>query len=126
MSKYSHLPIYIDAGNLLKEFYLRIPKFDKQYKYLLGGKLVEYSTNTVAIIMEINNSRDTAERQRLIMDLEKNIEMMLVYIRISFDLKQINSGDSYMFLSEKIINILKQAEGWKKYLNKDAPRVCIT
>jgi hypothetical protein len=118
MSRYSHLPIYVEAQRILLEFYNRIPKFDKQYKYFLGGKLIEYSTNIVAVIMEINNSRDKQERINLMHQLEKNLDMLLVYTRIAYDLKQIKSDDSYMFLSEKIINVLKQSEGWKKYLTK--------
>lgn len=118
MSRYSHLPIYVESQKILLEFYNRIPKFHKQYKYFLGGKLIEYSTNIVALIMEINNSRDKEERAILSYQLEKNLDMLLVYTRIAYDLKQIKSDDAYMFLSEKIINVLKQNEGWKKYLSK--------
>ena len=116
MSRYSHLPIYIEAQNLLKEFHVRVPKFHKQYKYSLGSTLIEHSTAIVAKIMEINNSRDGEERRALVRQLEKNIDMLFVHLRISYDLKQINSDDSYMFLSGKITEILKQTEGWKKYL----------
>jgi len=40
MAQYAHLPIYNLAYELLKEFYQRVPKFAKQYKYLLGEKLI--------------------------------------------------------------------------------------
>ena len=41
MAQYSHLPIYNTAFSLLREMYERIPKFGKQYKYLLGGEITE-------------------------------------------------------------------------------------
>lgn len=118
MSKYSHLPIYVEANNILREYYTRIPKFDKQYKYLLGGKLMECCSNNVAYIMDINNSRDKIERIEISSKLEKNLDMLLVHTRIAYDLKQIKTSEVYMFLSEKILNVLKQNEGWKKYLRK--------
>lgn len=118
MSRYSHLPIYISAMDLLRELYKRVPKFNKQYKYFLGGELMKYSTKIVSLIMDINNEKDKEERISLVNNLDSNIEMLMVHTRISHDLKQLGSDDSYMFLSEKMVNLSKQTEGWKKYLQK--------
>ncbi len=51
MAQYSHLPIYNLAYELLKEFYQRIPKFTKQYKYLLGEKLVGANIKTPRTVL---------------------------------------------------------------------------
>ena len=116
MSQYSNLPIYNSSVNCLKDFYQRIPKFAKQYKYLLGGKLIEYNTKIISLIFEISNSRDKEERIRLVDEIEKNLDLLLIHVRICNELKQFGVESSYLYVSENLIDISNQAERWKKYL----------
>ena len=116
MSQYSHLPIYNSSVNCLKDFYQRIPKFAKQYKYLLGGKLIEYNIKIISLIYEISNSRNKDERIKLIGDIEKNIDLLLIHVRICNELKHFGTESSYLYVSENLIDISNQAERWKNYL----------
>ena len=116
MSQYSSLPIYNSAVNCLKDLYKRIPKFAKQYKYLLGGKLIEYNIKIISLIYEISNSRDKDERIKLVEKIEKNIDLLLIHVRICNDLKQFGMESSYLYVSENLVDISNQATRWKKYL----------
>jgi IS4 transposase len=119
VSRYSNLPIYNSAVNCLKDLYKRIPKFDKQYKYLLGGKLVEYNTKIITLIFEISNSRDSAQRSDLCSEILKNADLMMIHARICNDLKQFGKEESYLYVSENLVNISDQAEKWKKHLDNN-------
>ncbi|MCX6717850.1 MAG: hypothetical protein NTU76_04240 [Candidatus Taylorbacteria bacterium] len=92
MSQYSHLPIYNSTINCLKDLYQRIPKFSKQYKYLLGGKLIEYNTKIISLIFEISNSRNKEERMAFVDEIAKNIDLLLIHIRIC------NGGNGVRYL----------------------------
>jgi hypothetical protein len=118
MSQYSSLPIYNSSVNCLKDLYKRIPKFSKQYKYLLGGKLIEYNIKIISLIYEISNSRNKEERIKLADEIEKNIDLLLIHVRICNDLKQFGTESSYLYVSENLIDISNQAERWKNYLAK--------
>ena len=114
VAQYSHLPIYNLAFDLLKEFYQRVPKFSKQYKYFLGGRLVEYNVEIIRLIIETNNERDTGKRTNLLKDLGEKIELLIIHLRIANELKQLGQQKSYLFLVEKAVNLSRQAEGWRK------------
>ena len=116
MSQYSHLPIYNSSVNCLKDFYQRIPKFAKQYKYLLGGKLIEYNTKIISLIFEISNSRDKEERRVLADEIAKTLDLLMIHVRVCNDLKQFGKEDSYLYVSENLVDISNQAEKWRKYL----------
>lgn len=113
MSQYLHLPIYNTAFDFLKELYIRIPKFDKQYKYLLGEKLTEAMVEIIALIIQANNERGS-NRVAVLETLLKKVETLTLYCRIAEELHQWGGTKKYMFLAEKLDNLGRQAEGWKK------------
>ena len=114
MARYSHLPIYNTAFQLLNEFYQRIPKFDKQYKYLLGGEILKINIEIVRLILEVNNEKDKRPRQELMKDLIWQAESLNILLRIAYEMKQLGGEKSYLFLMEKTISLVKQAESWRK------------
>lgn len=115
MAQYSHLPIYNLAFSVLREFYVRTPKFGKQYKYFLGGELIKYATEIIKIIIRANNERDKEMRIKLIEHLCITIELTITHLRIANELRQLGGQKSYLFLSSMMVDLSKQAEGWKKY-----------
>ena len=115
MAQYSHLPIYNLAFSVLREFYSRTPKFGKQYKYFLGGELIKYGTEIIKTIIRANNERDKEMRIKLIEHLCITIELTITHLRIANELRQLGGQKSYLFLSSMMVDLSKQAEGWKKY-----------
>lgn len=120
MAQYSHLPIYNKAFAILREFYQRVPRFGKQYKYMLGGELIKLSIEIIKIIIRANSERDSEKRTALIEHLCLTIEMLITELRVANELRQLGGQKSYLFLCELIVDLSKQAEGWKKYTPQSA------
>ena len=114
MAYYSHLPIYNTAFGLLKDYYIRVPKFSKQYKYLLGGEIIKVNIEIIRLILETNNTRDITRRKRLLEEIVWQSESVIILLRIANELKQLSSEKSYLYLAEKSVELSKQAEGWRK------------
>lgn len=114
MAQYSHLPIYNTAFALLLEMYERVPKFGKQYKYLLGGEILETNIRAIKLILSINNTHDATKRVVLLEELVWCSESIIILLRISNELKQLGGEKQYLFLMEKCVALSKQAEGWRK------------
>ena len=118
MSIYSNLPIYNNIFSLLKELHVRVPKFSKEYKYLLGEKMIKCCVDSLVLVNQISSSKERVERINLLMRLEENMNVLIVHVRIANELNQLVKKDNYFFLSQKVIEILNQAENWKKFLQK--------
>jgi|WetSurMetagenome_2_1015567.scaffolds.fasta_scaffold184261_2 hypothetical protein len=114
MSQYLHLPIYNVAFEFLKELQMRVPKFAKQYKYFLGGKLIELNIDIIRLIIEANNHRDMSARAMELARLSEKIELLILHTRIAEELEQWGNKKGYLFLVEKLADLSKQAEGWRK------------
>ena len=114
MSQYLHLPIYNAAFGFLKELYTRVPKFSKQHKYSLGGRLIEYNIDIIRLIIEANDHRDMESRAAELVKLGRHIEMLTLHCRIAEELNQWGSQKGYLFVVEKLADLSKQAEGWRK------------
>ncbi len=112
MSKYAHLPIYNTAFSILKELYIRIPKFGKSYKHTLGNRLLDAGQEIVILIIQANNDRIT--RLQKIEELRKNAELLTILSRIADELGQWGGERIYLSFAEKIVSLSKQCEGWRK------------
>lgn len=114
MAQYTHLPIYNTAFTLLREFYERVPKFSKQYKYLLGERLLAATIEAIHLILEANSTRDPARRAALLARLVWQAESIIIHLRIANELKQWGGEKAYLHLLPQAVALSKQAEGWKK------------
>jgi hypothetical protein len=54
-------------------------------------------------------------RIKLIEHLCITIELTITHLRIANELRQLGGQKSYLFLSSMMVDLSKQAEGWKKY-----------
>ena len=115
MAQYQHLRIYNKAFDILKDLYERVPKFGKQYKYLLGGKLIESNIKIIELIILANSEKDKEKRQALIEKICLASEILLLNLRVANELRQFGNQRSYLYLSELATDLIRQAEGWKKY-----------
>ena len=118
MSNYSKLPIYNSVFFLLKDLYERVPKFSKQYKYLVGEKMLDCCINTMLLITQISEERNSEKRIIYLLQISGNINTLLTYTRLANELNQLGKESAYFFLSEKILDISNQTENWKKFLQK--------
>jgi hypothetical protein len=114
MARYSHLPIYNTAFELLRELYVRVPKFGKQYKYFLGEKILAGNIEVVRLILQVNNTEEALQRVELLDALLWQSESIIILLRIANELQQLGGEKNYLILLEKSVALSKQAEGWRK------------
>ena len=110
MAQFEHLPIYKQSYNLLVEFHKLLPNFPKKYKFTIGSEIINDLTKGIVMIIQINRRK---EKSDLLEDLILLFEKVKLQIRLLKGLEVI-SKELYFNLSDKIIQILKQCEGWKK------------
>ena len=118
MSIYSQLPIYNSIFFILKDLYERVPKFSKQYKYLLGEKMISCCIDSIVLINQVSEEKDNEKRIIYVSEINKEINKLLTYTRLANELNQLGKESAYFFLSEKIVDISNQTENWKKFLQK--------
>jgi hypothetical protein len=109
-AQFEHLPLYKQTFNLLVEFHKLISIFPKKYKFAIGVPIINDLTNSIIMIIEVNNKKEK---------IEKLNELILLFEKIKLQIRllkslEIISKQLYFNLSDKIIQILKQCEGWKK------------
>ncbi len=99
---------------MLKDMYERIPKFSKQYKYILGARMIDCNVELIKEISAANRARQKSIRLEHINKLINITDEMFVYIRIAEELKQFKSTSAYPYLIEKLAEISRQGTGWRK------------
>ena len=50
--------------------------------------MIEYNIRIISLIFEISNSRDKEERRILVDEIAKNIDLLMIHVRICNELKQ--------------------------------------
>ena len=110
------LLIYKQIFVVIKDLHPRIAKFEKQYKYTLGNKIMDQAINSATLIFEIAHSHDNQIRSKKVNDLIIKLHLVTFLVRIANELNQFKKTESYLYVSENIVNVLMQAEGWKKYI----------
>lgn len=71
------MPIYNKAFTILRELYQRTPKFGKQYKYFLGGKMIENDLGVKRYVRYVDDLLILEEDKRRLVDYIKPVEDFL-------------------------------------------------
>lgn len=111
MARYDHVPIYRTAFDLAVHIEQIVRHFSRYHKYALGTKLREGSQDILKRIIEANTSRD---REPLLVQLRQELEWFKVLARLCHESGGFSSTKAYLSVSEQIVNLAKQNEGWLK------------
>lgn len=114
MARFEHLPIYKQSYYLFLEFSILVPDLPKKYKYLIGVRILDNLNDCLLKIIQINSRQNKGE---LFEDLILSFENIKIQIRLLKDLKLISSNKYFEF-ADKIVELLKQSEGWSKNVNQ--------
>jgi hypothetical protein len=115
MSRYDHTPIFQSTYILTIEIYKITKNFGKEYKYTLGERLKNISHDLLELIMNTNSAQGK-EKLAGILLIDKKKEILIIHLRLAFDLKLIG-GEQLGIFNRKIEEIGKQLGGWQKWAN---------
>lgn len=113
MARFEHLPLYKQTYALFLEFSILVPDLPKKYKYIIGVKILDNLNDSLLKIIQINSKKD---KMVLFEELILLFENIKIQCRLLKDLNLISSNKYFEF-SDKIIQLLKQSEGWGKNVN---------
>jgi len=111
MARYNHLPVFQKGYDLTLEIYRTTHNFPREYKYTLGQKLKEISNELLDWIVITNSQKD---KSPYFSKIKLQIERLRIQIRVSYDLKIINSK-RLEFLNRMLEEISMQVCGWEKW-----------
>ncbi len=109
MARYDHLPIYRTAFDLAVHIEKIVRHFSRYHKYSLGTALRDNSRRILERIIEANNS---LERETILLKLREDLEKFKVLARLCHESGGFSSTRSYLYVSEQVVNLAKQNEGW--------------
>jgi hypothetical protein len=109
MARYDHLPIYRTAFDLAVHIEKIVRHFSRYHKYSLGTELRENSRRILERIIEANNSHN---RESILLQLREDLEKFKVLVRLCHESGGFSSTRSYLYVSEQVVNLAKQNEGW--------------
>lgn len=108
MAHYIELPVYKAAYDLLLLIFDFTHNLSREYKYTIGEKLKNSTTDLLTNIYRANRVKEKAFHLESAREI---LELVRLYIRILFDTKQIGTK-KYIFINESIEKVSKQLAGW--------------
>ena len=116
MARYEHLPIYKATFDLAVHVEKIVRHFSRYHKYTLGTELRNLSRQILENIIDANN---TPNREPILLELRTTLEKFQVVVRLCHQSGGFASTRAYLYVSEKVVNISKQNEGWLRTTFQD-------
>ncbi len=110
MANYIELPVYKASYDLLLQIFKLTHSLIREYKYTLGEKLKNETTELLSNIYRANRTR---EKAGYLLIARENLELVRLYIRVLKDMNQI-SNKKHIFINLSIESVSKQLAGWHK------------
>lgn len=114
MAHYIELPVYKAAYDLLILIFQLSHNLSREYKFTLGEKLKNETTDLLTNIYRANRVHEKAE---FLEKAREQLEIVRLYIRILKDTNQISSK-KHIFINKSIESVSKQLAGWHKSVKK--------
>jgi len=73
---------------------------------------------SIVLIQRASHEGNSQERVSRVQSIIEHMNELLTYVRIANELNQFGKKEAYFYLSEKIIEIINQAENWKRFLQR--------
>lgn len=116
MALYDQLPVYKVSYDLLLQLYQISAKMDRDYKFTLGEKIKNESTELIINIYTANTHEVKTE---MLEKARENVEVIRLLLRIYKDLKQISVKD-FIAVSQKLESCSKQINAWYAQQRKNS------
>ena len=113
MALFTELPVYKLGYDLLIQIYERTAVFSREYKYTMGERLKNETTDMLINIYKSNKSKKET-RTQYIDSARQNLEVVRLLLRICKDLKVI-AIKGFVTLNIQVEELSKQLSSWQKY-----------
>ena len=113
MALFSELPVYKLGYDLLIQIYERTAVFSREYKYTIGERLKNETTDMLINIYKANRSKKE-NRFQYLDGARQNVEVVRLLLRICKDLKVIGMK-GFVALNIQVEELSKQLASWQKY-----------
>jgi four helix bundle protein len=110
---YYELPVYKLGYDLLIRTYEKTSSFSREYKYTLGERLKEQSTEMLINIYKANKNKKETRGQYIDQAIQ-NLEVVRLLLRLCKDLKTIGMK-GFVALNMQVEELSKQLASWQKY-----------
>lgn len=95
--------------------------FPRYHKYTFGARLRETSLEVVLLIGRAY--RKGPDRLPLVAELCERVEEMKLLVNVGREIQAFRSFKQYAQVMEQVVNIARQAEGWRKAAARPRPTV---
>ncbi|HQP37942.1 MAG TPA: four helix bundle protein [Polyangiaceae bacterium] len=109
---YEALPIYKIAMATAIAIEMVVRAFPRSHKYTFGARLRDTSMDTVILVGRAY--RRGPERAPVVAELVDRIEELKLLINLGREIQAFASFKQYAQLMEQVMNMARQAEGWRK------------
>ena len=113
MALFSELPVYKIGYDLLIGIYKRTSNFSREYKYTMGERLKNETTDLLVNIYKANKSKKET-RLQYIDGARQNVEVVRLLLRVCKDLKVIGLK-GFVALNMQVEELSKQLTSWQKH-----------
>lgn len=119
MSRYAHLPVFQKGYDFNLEIYHTTHNFPREYKYSLGQKLKEISSELLDLIVVTNSKEDKGP---YFPEIKIRIERLRIQLRVAYDLSAVKAK-RLEFLNRMLEDISKQVSGWENWFFKNLKEI---
>jgi len=113
MALFSELPVYKLGYDLLINIYQRTSAFPREYKYTMGERLKNETTDMLVNIYKANKSKKE-NRSQYLDGARQSVEVVRLLLRVCKDLKVIGVK-GFVALNLQVEELSKQLSSWQKY-----------
>ena len=113
MALFTELPVYKLGYDLLIQTYQRTAVFTREYKFTMGERLKNETTDMLINIYKANKSKKE-NRYQYIDQARQHVEVVRLLLRICKDLKVIGMK-GFVALNMQVEELSKQLVSWQKY-----------
>jgi hypothetical protein len=114
MATHTHLPIYKVAYDLLDVVTDLVKNMQRDFKRSIGEKINAECIEITVLVFRANVAQDKSPH---LMELLERIQVIELLVRLAMD-KRLISRTSYAKAIELSTSIGKQANGWKRSVNR--------
>jgi hypothetical protein len=123
MSDPQHLPLYLKTYQFIKFLYRMVRNFPKQYKYSLGGNILELSWKCLDLILEAN-SLPNEKKYPKILELSGIFDKLKIRIRMAQELNLISAGQFAHIYTYYAKEMGEMIGGWLNWSQQFIYRHC--